>query len=151
MKKWISLALILSSSATYATSEDCTHLKVSVRNNTPYTCQLNHVKTSHALILDVEHLPLSMPSGVESSPFTFFKSVLGVSDFFHTRTPTVTLSFICDEGHSITILSNPVSNGAVSQNMVGNVEAAEDMEANFTSTNANCSSKKASEIHWVLN
>ena len=76
---------------------------------------------------------------------------LGISDFWRKRTPKVTLSYTCGEGHSITIVSNPASNDAGNQSMVGTVEAAEDMEANFSVTEANCPSKKASEIHWVLN
>ncbi len=145
------LALILSSTATYATDDDCSHFRVSVKNKTPYTCQLSQVKTSHALILDVENLPLSIASGVESSSFTFFKSALGMSDFWRKHTPKVTLSYTCGEGHPITILSNPASNDAGNPSMVGTVEAVKEMEANFSVTEANCPSKKASEIRWVLN
>jgi hypothetical protein len=152
MKKLLCLALLLSTSMAYANGPDdlCPFLKIKIKNNTPFTCQLVGSTLKRSITEDLEHLPLLIQSGTESLPFSIIEkqnnpTVLG------SYGPEVTLSYVCGEGHAITIESTQTSLNYYTKHTTGTVVTSENMDASFSSTVPNCWGRKAGEINWILN
>jgi hypothetical protein len=149
MKKILCLSLLLSASMTYAndTPDICPFLKIKIKNNTPFTCQLVGSTLKRSTTEDLEHLPLVIQSGTESLPFAIMEKVGNLGN----DGPEVTLSYVCGDGHAITIQSTQTSFNYYTKHITGSVVASENMDASFSSTVPNCWGRKAGEINWILN
>jgi hypothetical protein len=144
MRKLLCLAILLSASMAYAGDQRCIHLKIKIKNNTPFTCHLVDVQLKHGVIEDLNHLPLILHSGMESYPFDIRQDSVKYA-------PKTTLSYVCGDGHSITIQSKQTACIHYTKETSGTVVASENMDATFDTSDSDYFAGKAGEINWILN
>ncbi len=150
MKKVLSIALLLGSSVVHAENKTCLLLDVTIQNNTPYTCQLVSATINSGMTSDLKHLPLLIQPGTESSPFSM-SEIPGETTILSGQGPNVTLSYTCGEGQSITIQSSQTPFISYIKKTTGKIIASKEMDANLSTTEANCLSREPGKIHWIFN
>lgn len=143
MKVWSVLFLLLTSSWAFAGDHACCHLKITIKNDTPFTCYLVELKFKHGETQDTNHLPLMIASGMVTPSFDIHE--------WGSYGPNLALKYDCGEGRTVTLRSTQPLCRSSKGSTTGQVESAQGISATYDALDSSYWSRLPGKIHWVLN